>query len=184
MEAICGRCGRLAIALVFAAVCLGAPARANAGYGVTVFPGMQIYQGDKACMVGFVDPRLRIALTTGQCDGGPLITDHDQNLLGAVLLARRQTVEDAAADGAMLPVEYEVVALAPDVAATDLLPSGRQLREVPGLRALQGSRCASSGYRPANDAARSARSATAVSPSPTQTRGPSTTATSAVRCMS
>lgn len=44
----------------------GASARASADTGVTVFPGMQIRQGDRACMVGFVETTLRVALTTGQ----------------------------------------------------------------------------------------------------------------------
>jgi hypothetical protein len=54
-------------------------------------------------MVGFVQTRLRAALTTGQCADGPLVTDRDQHLVGTVLLARRQTTDDAAAGSAMLP---------------------------------------------------------------------------------
>lgn len=54
------------------------------------------------------------------------------------MLARRLTADEPAADSAMLPVEYEVIALAPDVAATDLLPTGRHLQSTPGLRAQPG----------------------------------------------
>ncbi len=116
-------------------MCFGAPARANAN--PAVFPGMGIYQGNTVCMVGFVEPRLRVALTTGQCDGGSLVTDRYDHPVGAVLLAR-QNHDDAAMDGTMLAAEYEVIALAPDVTATDLLPTGRHLRSLPALRAQQG----------------------------------------------
>lgn len=115
---------------------MAAPA-AHADAGATVFPGMQIRQGDTACMVGFVQTRLHVALTTGQCDDGPLVNDRDGRLVGAVMLARRQVGVDASAN-AVLPVEYEVIMLAPDVAATDVLPTGRRLREASALDAQQG----------------------------------------------
>ncbi len=115
----------------------GAAPPANSDAGTTVYPGMQIRQGDTACMVGFVQLRLRVALTTGQCDEGPLVTDRDGHLVGAVMLARRQAAVDAS-DSAMLPVEYEVIGLAPDVTATDVLPTGRHLREAPALDTQQG----------------------------------------------
>lgn len=137
MKAMCGRCCRLAIALALTVISFGASPRASADTGVTVFPGMQIRQGDTACMVGFVETRLRVALTTGQCDDGPLVTDRDRHLVGAVLLARRQAADDAA-NRAMLPVEYEVIALAPAVTVTDLLPTGHHLHETPAVRAQQG----------------------------------------------
>ncbi len=115
----------------------GAAPAAHSDTGVTVFPGMQIHQGDTTCMVGFVQLRLRVALTTGQCDEGPLVTDRDGHLVGAVTLARRQVAVDASAS-ATLPVEYEVITLAPAVTATDVLPTGRHLREAPTLDAQQG----------------------------------------------
>jgi hypothetical protein len=98
---------------------------------------MQIRQGDTACMVGFVQLRLRVALTTGQCGEGPLVTDSGGHLVGAVILVRRQAAVDAS-DVAMLPVEYEVIALAPEVTASDVLPTGPHLRETPALDAQQG----------------------------------------------
>jgi hypothetical protein len=97
---------------------------------------MQIYQGGAPCMVGFVEPRLRVALTTGQCDEGSLVTDRDNKPLGTMVVARRQKTDDsAAAAGA---VEYEVIAVAPDVTASDLLPTGRHLRSTPAVSAQQG----------------------------------------------
>lgn len=102
-----------------------------------MYPGMQIYQAGAACMVGFVEPRLRVALSTGQCAEGSLVTDRDKNPLGTVVVARRQSTEDASAETAAA-VEYEVIAVAPDVAATDLLPTGRRLRSTPALTAQQG----------------------------------------------
>lgn len=90
-------------------------------------------------MVGFVEPRLRVAMTSGQCGSeDSAVTDHQGNPVGTVVLARRQAPEDAAANGAMLPVEYEVIALGPTVAASDVLPTGRQLRSSPGQRAQPG----------------------------------------------
>ncbi|OBI93851.1 hypothetical protein A5660_12860 [Mycobacterium alsense] len=137
METIGGRGCRVATAAALAVIWLGACAPADADSGPTVFPGMRIRQGDTGCMVGFVETRLRVALTTGQCDGGSVVTDGDRHPVGAVVLVRRQTADDAV-DVAILPVEYEVIALAPGVAATDLLPTGRHLHEAPALRVQQG----------------------------------------------
>ncbi len=129
----------MAIAFAVAVLAVGHPARAGAGPDVTVFPGIEIRQGGTVCMVGLVEPRLRVAITSGQCGNGePDVTDHDGNPVGTVVLARRQAAGDAAANGAAQPVEYEVIALRPGVAASDMLPTGRQLRSTPGLRAQPG----------------------------------------------
>lgn len=140
MEAVSYWCGRSAIAIAFMVVVAGAPGRASADPSLTVFPGMEIRQGAAVCMVGFVEPRLRVALTSGQCGNGePTVTDHDGNPVGSVVLARRQVADDAAAgDGGMLPVEYEVIALGRAVTATDALLTGRQLKASPGLRVQPG----------------------------------------------
>ncbi len=139
MQAMRGHCTRPAIACAFAVVLSGVPGQAHADPAVTVFPGMEIHQGNAVCMVGLVEPRLRVALTTGQCDGGgSAVTDRDQHAVGEVVLARRQTPDESVADTAMLPVEYEVIALSPDVTATDLLPTGRHLQSTPGMRAQPG----------------------------------------------
>lgn len=83
MQAVCGRCSRLVTVFAFAVVVVGAPGQANANTGVTVSPGMEIHQGNAVCMVGLVEPRLRVALTSGQCDGGgSVVTDRDQNVVG------------------------------------------------------------------------------------------------------
>ncbi|OCB29893.1 hypothetical protein A5674_14120 [Mycobacterium malmoense] len=139
MEAISCRCGRLAIAFAVAVLAIGAPGRAGADPGITVFPGMEIRQGATVCMVGLVEPRLRVAITSGQCGSGESgVTDHDGNPVGTVVLARRQAADETAAGEAMVPVEYEVIALGPGVIASDVLPTGRQLRSAPGLRAQPG----------------------------------------------
>lgn len=130
---------RLAIASAFTVLIFGAPGRAAADAGITVFPGMEIRQGDAVCMVGFVEARLRLALTSGQCDAGQsVVTDRDHKPIGDVVLGRRQVDADSTADTSMLPVEYEVIALAPDVTASDVLPTGRHLVSAPGLRAQPG----------------------------------------------
>lgn len=139
MQTVSCRCGRLAIAFALTVMVVGSPARAGASPGVTAFPGMEIRQGSTVCMVGLVEPRLRVAVTTGQCGNGESdVTDHDGNLVGTVVLARRLAADDAAANGATLPVEYEVVALGAAVTASDVLPTGRQLKSAPGLRAQPG----------------------------------------------
>lgn len=117
---------------------VGAPGQAAADPGSAVFPGMEIHQGATVCMVGLVEPRLRVAMTSGQCDGGQsVVTDRDRKPIGSVVLGRRQVDADSAAD-TLLPVEYEVIAIAPDVTATDVLPTGRHLGSAPEMRAQPG----------------------------------------------
>ncbi|HEX5254431.1 MAG TPA: hypothetical protein VFW69_11260 [Mycobacterium sp.] len=137
-EAGC-RLRRLAIGSAFTAMLCAAPGQAAADPGGTVFPGMEIHQGSTVCMVGLVEPQLRVALTSGQCDGGQsVVTDRDRKPIGNVVLGRRQVDADSTADTSMLPVEYEVIAIAPDVTATDVLPTGRHLGSAPGMRAQPG----------------------------------------------
>ncbi|OBI05998.1 hypothetical protein [Mycobacterium scrofulaceum] len=139
MEVVSWRGGRLAIAFAFVVTMAGCPGQAGASPAVTAFPGMEIRQGATVCMVGLVEPRLRVAVTSGQCGNSEAdVTDHDGNPVGKVVLARRQSADDPAANREMSPVEYEVVALGPDVTASDLLPTGRQLKSSPGLRAQPG----------------------------------------------
>jgi hypothetical protein len=135
MEVIFRVCLCFATTFAFALGSICMPARSAADPGVTVFPGMEMYQDDTACTVGFVETRLRIALTAGQCRGGSTVTDSHQQVLGAVVQAHRNTAEGAAADGSVQSVEYEVIALAPNVTASDVLPTGRQLQSTPSLRA-------------------------------------------------
>lgn len=130
---------RLAITSAFTTMLFAAPGQAAADPGGTVFPGMEIRQGNTVCMVGLVEPRLRVAMTSGQCDGGQsVVTNRDRKPIGSVVLGRRQVDADAGADTSMLPVEYEVIAIAPDMTPTDVLPTGRHLGSAPGLRAQPG----------------------------------------------
>ncbi len=139
MEEIGRRWSRLAIASAFTTMLLVAPGQAIADPGRTAFPGMEIRQGNTVCMVGLVEPRLRVAVTSGQCDGGQsVVTDRDRKPVGNVVLGRRQVDADSTADTSMLPVEYEVIAIAPDVTASDVLPTGRHLGSAPATRAQPG----------------------------------------------
>lgn len=138
MEELGRRLRRLAAASAFTTLLLGSPVQAAADPGGTIFPGMEIHQGSTVCMVGLVEPRLRVALTSGQCDGGQsVVTDRDRKQIGNVVLGRRQ-VDAASAADTLLPVEYEVIAIAPDVTASDVLPTGRHLGSAPDMRAQPG----------------------------------------------
>lgn len=88
-------------------------------------------------MLGFVQTRLHVALASGQCDDGSMVTDQKSHPVGTVMLARRQAGAAAGDDGAP-PVEYEVIKLAAGVTATDLLPTGRHLLDGPTVEARQG----------------------------------------------
>ena len=125
----------MAIVFALAMVTVGVPAQASADTGVTVFPGMEIHQGGTTCTLGFVEVGLRIALTTSQCDDGSIVTDSHANVVGTVLMSRRNTADGAAADSPTAGVEYEVITLAANVTATDTLPIGRTLQSTPSLRA-------------------------------------------------
>ncbi|OBI45263.1 hypothetical protein [Mycobacterium colombiense] len=139
MEELGRRWCRLAIASAVTAMVVTAPGQAVADPGAKVFPGMEIRQGNTVCMVGLVEPRLRVALTSGQCDGGQsVVTDRDRHPIGNVVLGRRQVDADSTADTSMLPVEYEVIAIAPEVTPTDVLPTGRHLGSAPGTHAQTG----------------------------------------------
>nr|WP_231986630.1 S1 family peptidase [Mycobacterium sp. 852002-40037_SCH5390672] len=127
------------IVSAFATMLFAAPGQAVADPGTMVFPGMEIRQGNAVCMVGLVELRLRVAVTSGQCDGGKsVVTDGDRKAIGDVVLGRRQVDADSTADTSMLPVEYEVIAIAPNVTASDVLPTGRHLVSAPGMRAQPG----------------------------------------------
>ncbi|OBF22673.1 hypothetical protein A5725_10580 [Mycobacterium kubicae] len=124
-------CG-FAAAIVLVLAVIG-PAPANADPGVTVFPGMEIHQGNAACVVGFVEPQMRIALTSGRCDVDPIVTDSRDRVIGVVLLARTDTLTGSAVNGPAAGVEYEVIKLSPSVGATQQLPIGRPLDVTPAV---------------------------------------------------
>ena len=111
------------------------PVHAVADPTVTVFPGMEVHEENSACMVGFVEARLRIAVTAGQCGGGSTVTDRNKEVLGTVVQAHRKPAEDAGAAGSTETADYQVIALAPNIAASDVLPTGRRLQSSPALRA-------------------------------------------------
>lgn len=139
MENLGRRWCRLAVAPAVVVLLFSAPGSVTADPGITIFPGMEIRQGSAVCMLGMVEPRLRVALTSGQCDGGQsMVTDRDGKPIGDVVLGRRQVDTQSATDTSMSPVEYEVIALARNVTASDLLPTGRRLLSTPGLRVEPG----------------------------------------------
>ncbi|MEB4181741.1 hypothetical protein OQ699_19430 [Mycobacterium ulcerans] len=131
---------RAAIAVVFVLVSVETPALGRAAVGVTAYPGLEIHQGSVVCVIGFVEPQMRIALSAGRCNGDPMVTDRYGNAVGAVTLAGQATVSEVAVDGAAAGVDYEVITLAPEVAATDLLPTGLRLQSKPGFRVQPGAR--------------------------------------------
>ncbi len=126
---------RIAIAVAVTAMGIVTPVEAGADAGATVFPGMEIHQGSTVCTLGFVELSMQIGLTTGQCDGGSIVTDNHGKVLGSVVTARRNATDAAATDGAAPDIEYEVIKFADDVNATDALPSGRRLESSPGAHA-------------------------------------------------
>lgn len=120
-------------ALLLTGVC--AAGHAAADPGPRAYPGMEIRQGTTTCTLGFVETRLRMAMTTGNCDGDSTVTDSRGDVIGTVQLVRRNTADDGAAYGSIDGVEYEVIRLAPNVSASDLLPTGRELQSVPDVQA-------------------------------------------------
>ncbi|OBK14754.1 hypothetical protein A5635_09690 [Mycobacterium asiaticum] len=116
---------------------LSSPARVDAETKVPVHPGMAIHQGQTACTLGFVETRLRMAITVGRCSGLAVIRDGQQNVVGTVV---RTSHDVASAQFATSPptVGYQVIALGAHVSATDTLPNGRQLRTAPGVEVRAG----------------------------------------------
>lgn len=128
---------RSSLAISCAAALVSATAPASADPVISAFPGMEIRQGTTVCTLGMVETSLRIAVATGQCDGGSIATDSHGNVLGAVMSARHNSAAPAV-EGATAEVQYEVIKLDDDVNVTDVLPTGRQLQSVPGVSAQSG----------------------------------------------
>lgn len=118
--------------------CLAAPTQAAADPGPRIYPGMTVWQGATRCVVGFVEPSLRIAMTSGGCDGESPVTDSRGGTVGAVVVARHNITGTAALDGSSRAVEYEAIGVDPAVAAADTLPDGRRLRLDPASRVEAG----------------------------------------------
>jgi hypothetical protein len=125
------------VAIASAAAFVGVATPASADPDITAFPGMEIHQGATVCTLGMVETTLRIAVATGQCDGGSIATDSHGNVLGSVMSARHNTASPAV-DGSVPDVQYEVIRLDDGVTASDVLPNGRQLQSAPGVLAQAG----------------------------------------------
>ena len=139
MRALWCGCCCLYLMLAFALGGICTAPRSVASPGPTVLPGMEIRQGTSSCTVGFVEPQLRVALTTGRCGDGSVVSDADGTVLGSVVVAHHNaTATGTPGEGSILSVEYEVIELAPGVAAADLLPNGNRLESSPGLEAQEG----------------------------------------------
>jgi len=108
-----------------------APAQATAG--VLVFPGMEVRQGTNVCTLGYVDPQMRIAFTAGHCRGSGLVSDRDGNPIGAQTVFRDNTPNGATVDTNHQIADWEAISLAPDDAANNMLPGGRQLIADPAV---------------------------------------------------
>src|SRR6202048_1839514 len=108
-----------------------APAQATAG--VLVFPGMEVRQGTNVCTLGYVDPQMRIAFTAGHCRGSGVVSDRDGNPIGNQTLFRDNTPNGATIDTNHQIADWEAISLAPDDAANNILPGGRQLIADPAV---------------------------------------------------
>jgi hypothetical protein len=132
--------GRLALRALVAPVILAAvavgltPATAHAD-PASVYPGMEIHQAEHVCTLGFVDTRLRTAYTAGHCRGSGLVYDKDNNVIGRMTTFRDNTPTGSTVATDQLIADYEAIALAEGVAASDVLPVGRPLRSGAGAPA-------------------------------------------------
>ncbi|OBK24506.1 hypothetical protein [Mycobacterium asiaticum] len=95
---------------------------------VAVYPGMEIHQDNHVCTLGFVDTRSRVAVTAGHCRGSGLVYDKDNNVIGRMTTFRDNTPTGSTVATDQVIADYEAIALAEGVAASDILPGGRALR--------------------------------------------------------
>ncbi|BBX96465.1 Rv1815 family serine proteinase [Mycobacterium lacus] len=125
---------RAVIAAVTAAALASAvsPVAANAD-PTLVFPGMEIHQHNRVCTLAYVDPVLKIAFTAGHCRGGGDVTDREQNPIGHLAAFRDNTPSGTTVATDQVITDYEAIALADNVMASNVLPSGRRLESLPGL---------------------------------------------------
>jgi hypothetical protein len=123
-----------------AAVAAGLPQTIASDDPVVVHPGMEIHQGATICTLGYVDPALRVAFTAGHCrDDGP-VTDKDDNVIGNLVAFQDNTPDGAIVTSDRVIADYESIALADDVTANTMLPSGRSLKSEPGRVVSAGER--------------------------------------------
>ncbi|OBK10375.1 Rv1815 family serine proteinase [Mycobacterium asiaticum] len=95
---------------------------------VTVYPGMEIHQDNHVCTLGFVDTRARVAVTAGHCRGAGLVYNKDNNVIGRMTTFRDNTPTGSTVATDQVINDYEAIALAEGVTASDILPGGRALR--------------------------------------------------------
>lgn len=105
---------------------------------VPVFPGMEIRQGGHVCTLGYVDPGARVGYTAGHCRGDGPVTDRDGQAIGRLAGFRDTTPAGTSVGSDQVIADYEVIALAEDVAASDVLPDGRRLESDPGVQLRPG----------------------------------------------
>jgi hypothetical protein len=115
----------LAAATFLAAGLLIAPP-ATAG-PPTAFPGMMIRQGNTTCTLGYIDPVQRVAFSAGHCDAHPTVTDAAGRPIGTTSVSRDNTPDGAIVTTEQTIIDYEAIALAPDVEVNTALPGGRSL---------------------------------------------------------
>jgi hypothetical protein len=113
-------------------------AQAQATPGVPVFPGMEVRQGTNVCTLGFVDPQARVAFTAGHCRGSGGVNDRDGNPIGTQAVFRDNTPNGATVDTNYQIADWEAISLAPDVAVSNNLPSGRPLVSDPAIVPVAG----------------------------------------------
>jgi hypothetical protein len=116
-----------AVAAVPIALMLFAPAAADAAPNVPVFPGMEVRQDTNMCTIGFVDLQTHTAFTAGHCRGSGSAGDRDGNVIGHQTLFRDNTPNGAVVSTNDLIADWEMIQLGPEVAANNVLPSGRVL---------------------------------------------------------
>lgn len=134
----CGGCLPLAVTFALSMFWFSSPARVDAETKVPVHPGMAIHQGQTACTLGFVETRLRMAITVGRCSGLAVIRDRQQNVIGTVVRTSHDVASAQFATSAPPALGYQVIALDAHVSATQTLPNGRQLRIAPGVEVQPG----------------------------------------------
>jgi hypothetical protein len=114
------------------------PASASADPGVPVYPGMEILQDTNVCTLGYVDPGLRIAFTAGHCRGSGPVTDKAGHVIGMLTTFRDNTPDGTTVYTDQVIADYAAIALANDVAVSNVLPGGRLLESNPGVAAQLG----------------------------------------------
>ncbi|MDV3126228.1 S1 family peptidase [Mycobacterium sp. 21AC1] len=115
------------------ALLLAWPSPAHATPGALVYPGMEVHQDTNSCTLGFVDPQARLGYTAGHCRGSGPVSDRDGNFVGNQASFRDNTPDGATIDTNHMISDWEVIALAGDVAVNNILPGGRPLVEDPAI---------------------------------------------------